>query len=39
MYKNTGANPQDNQSSNTSSASNATEKDKEVTDVDFEEVK
>ncbi|RPH33218.1 MAG: molecular chaperone DnaK [Bacteroidales bacterium] len=40
IYKNTqGANPQDNQSSNASSAQNATEKDKEVTDVDFEEVK
>ncbi len=40
LYKNTqGANPQDNQSSNTSSTSNASEKDKEVTDVDFEEVK
>ncbi len=40
IYKNTqGANPQDSQSSNTSSTQNPTEKDKEVTDVDFEEVK
>jgi len=40
LYKNTqGANPQDSQSSDTSSTSNASEKDKEVTDVDFEEVK
>lgn len=40
LYKNTqGANPQDNPSANASSSSATGEKDKEVTDVDFEEVK
>jgi molecular chaperone DnaK len=40
LYKNTQtSNPQDNQSTNTNSSSSAGEKDKEVTDVDFEEVK
>lgn len=40
MYKNTQGNPQGGeQATNSSSSSNATEKDKEVTDVDFEEVK
>lgn len=40
LYKNTqGASQQDSQSANTSSSSTTGEKDKEVTDVDFEEVK
>lgn len=40
MYKNTQGNPQaGEQTTNASSSSNAKEKDKEVTDVDFEEVK
>jgi len=40
IYKNTQGNSQGGeQATNSSSSSNATEKDKEVTDVDFEEVK